>query len=145
MKQRIGYIDVAKGILIMCLLYGHSYIYGGFVGVDEEAMHLLGKTSKIYGCFFMQTFFFITGFCSSFNQVFWEYLWKCLKTILIPGMLLCFICGTLWRVYVWGNVYESVLKQLIGLKYWFVTGGEWFIVALFYGKNFDVVYTKASP
>ena len=54
MKERIEYIDVAKGILTMCLLYGHSYIYGNIVGVDEEAMHLLGKTFKIYGCFFMQ-------------------------------------------------------------------------------------------
>ena len=41
MKERIEYIDVAKGILTMCLLYGHSYIYGNIVGVDVEAMHLL--------------------------------------------------------------------------------------------------------
>jgi len=130
MKKRIEYIDAAKGILIMCLLYGHSYIYEGFVGVDEEAMHLLGKTSKIYGCFFMQAFFLITGYCSSFNQTFGIYLWKCLKTILIPSMTLSFVGNILWSI-MWGG---SVTDNVIELSNWFTTGGEWFIVALFWSK-----------
>lgn len=133
MKKRIEYIDVAKGILIICLLYGHSFIYGRLVGVDEEAMHLLGRTFKIYGCFFMQTFFLITGFCSAFNLPFKEYAWKCLKTILLPGMMLSFLGNTLWDIGV-GNGYQSIIKNFISLGNWFITGGEWFIVALFWAK-----------
>lgn len=142
MKERIEYIDVAKGILIMCLLYGHSYIYGNMVGVDEEAMHLLGKTFKIYGCFFMQAFFLITGFCSSFDQSFGKYLWKCLKTILIPGMLLSFLGSSLWNIG-WGNWY-LITRSFINLSNWFITGGEWFIVALFWAKIFMWFILKAS-
>lgn len=132
MKERIEYIDVAKGILITCLLYGHSYIYGNFVGVDEQAMHLLGKTFKIYGCFFMQAFFLITGFCSSFTQPFGQYLWKCLKTILIPGILLSFLGNVLWNIG--GGNWQSITRNFINLRNWFITGGEWFIVALFWAK-----------
>lgn len=133
MEKRIEYIDVAKGILIICLLYGHSYIYGRFVGVDEEAMHLLGRTFKIYGCFFMQTFFLITGFCSTFNLQFKEYVWKSLKTILFPGMMLSFLGNSLWDIGV-GNGYQTIIKNFLMLGNWLATGGEWFIIALFGAK-----------
>lgn len=32
------------------------------------------------------------------------------------------------------NIYESTLKLFLDLKDWFITGGEWFIIALFWAK-----------
>ena len=65
-KPRITYIDVAKGILICCLLYGHIRVYGPMDGLQDDVMQFMSKTGPLYGAFFMQTFFIITGFCSSF-------------------------------------------------------------------------------
>lgn len=97
-KKRIEYIDVAKGVLIMCLFYGHSIIYGRILGVDEEATHLIGKTQLLYEGFFMQSFFLITGFCSSFKIPISVFIWKNIKTILLPGMLLSVLGNYIWSL-----------------------------------------------
>ncbi len=66
-RPRIAYIDIAKGILIMCMLYGHIRVYGPMEGMNDPVMHIMSHTSGLYGAFFMQSFFIITGFCTSFT------------------------------------------------------------------------------
>ncbi len=132
-KKRIEYIDVAKGVFIMCLFYGHSIIYGRILGVDEEATHLIGKTQLLYEGFFMQSFFLITGFCSSFKIPISVFIWKNIKTILLPGMLLSVLGNYIWSLLNGGEI-SSIVILLSKLSDWFLLGGEWFIIALFCSK-----------
>lgn len=84
-RPRIAYIDIAKGILIMCMLYGHIRVYGPMEGMNDPVMHIMSHTSGLYGAIFMQSFFIITGFCTSFTGGV-KYIWKNIKTLLIPSI-----------------------------------------------------------
>lgn len=87
-RPRIAYIDIAKGILILCMLYGYIRVYGPMEGMNDPVMHVMSHTSGLYGAFFMQSFFIITGFCTSFTGGGKKYIWKNIKTLLFPSMLL---------------------------------------------------------
>lgn len=74
MKQRIEYIDIAKALLIIFLVWSHYRMISRFQEVDDSMLKWMGSIVKIFATFFMQTFFLLTGFCSSFNGEFKEYL-----------------------------------------------------------------------
>ena len=72
MKDRIKYIDIAKGILIICVILGHitgiGMEYGGINNsYFEHTGYLL---STLYVPFYMQAFFFISGYTSNFDKPF---------------------------------------------------------------------------
>lgn len=128
-KQRIKYIDTTKGILMMCLLYGHMKIISNGMGINDHVLKVVNATTGLYACFFMQTFFIITGFCSSFNTTFREHLWKNLKTLLFPAFLLttisiCVACIS--QETLWDRFYE--------LTNWLTVGGPWFIISMFWAR-----------
>ena len=91
MKKRITYIDVAKGILICCLLYGHMLIYACAEGINDSVMPIMWESVSLYNAFFMQTFFLITGLCSSFNKEFKSFLWGNVKALIIPSIIMVII------------------------------------------------------
>lgn len=128
-KKRIEYIDIAKALLILCLLYGHMFMVARFQGYDDPVRNTLSKFVVIYATFFMQAFFIITGLCSSFNKKFGEYLWNNIKTILIPGVTLVIIDRYLYNILP-GNPFEHTPTAFE----WLTTGGPWFIFALFEAK-----------
>ena len=66
-KVRYDWIDVAKGILFCCMLYGHIRVYGPMDGLKDDVMHLMGKTVHLFDAYDMQSFFVITGFVSTFD------------------------------------------------------------------------------
>lgn len=132
-KKRIDYIDIMKGMLIVCLYYGHSIVYGGVMSIDYAASHIIGKTVPFYESFFMQTFFIITGFCSSFSQGFKIFFLKNVKTILLPGLLMCFL-SYLPDTLSSHTLLEFLTLNTTNLFYYFSVKGEWFILAIFYGK-----------
>ena len=87
-KKRLPYIDTAKGILMICLLYGHMHIYAEMVGYHNEGMKLMQQLVPLYASFFMQTFFVITGYCSTFRIGLKPYVWKNAKTLILPAVVL---------------------------------------------------------
>lgn len=131
-QQRIGYIDTAKGLLILFLLFGHCRILASWQGLDDPVLHLMGKGIGLYRPFFMQTFFLITGFCSTFSIGFLPFLLKNLKTLLLPAVLLDLLCYGIMAAT--GSVEESFAAHLAGFASWLKTGGPWFIFALFWAK-----------
>lgn len=129
-RPRIAYIDIAKGILIMCMLYGHIRVYGPMEGMNDPVMHIMSHTSGLYGAFFMQSFFIITGFCTSFTGGV-KYIWKNIKTLLIPSILL-FLLSEYYKVTFFQGIIDlSPFRKLFD---WLTVGGPWFIIALFWAK-----------
>lgn len=143
MTKRITYIDTIKGILILCLLYGHYKNMAWSQGMNDKILRMMNATVGLYGCFFMQTFFIITGFCSSFNNAFSQFLWKNIKTLIIPAIILTLIeCLVLAGVD--GNYFENLWQRLQSFPTWLTTGGPWFIIALFWAKMFFWFISKLS-
>ena len=79
----------------------------------------------------MQTFFLITGFCTSFNKNFKAFLWGNVKTLVIPAIILVFISDIYSEMAFNHSMSFSPLQNLFS---WFTGGGPWFIVTMFWGK-----------
>lgn len=133
-KPRIQYLDTTKGILMLCLLYGHMRIISNGMGINDFVLRGVNTTVGFYVCFFMQTFFIITGFCSSFNIPFREYLWKNVKTLLIPAFILTIISFCVESAMSSGPWWNSFTGLLSTLPSWLTDGGPWFIISLFWAK-----------
>lgn len=136
-SKRIDYIDVAKALLILCLLYGHMFMVAKFQGHSDIIRNECAGFVKIYATFFMQTFFLITGLCSSFKRPFVQYLKNNTKTILVPGITLVVLCRYLYNICP-GEPFSHTPSA----TEWLVTGGPWFIFALFEAKLLYWVINK---
>ena len=131
-QQRIAWLDTAKGILILCLLYGHLRVLAKWEGLDDPVLGVWGAGIGSYRPFFMQTFFLITGFCSTFQIGFGPFLLKNLKTLILPAVVLDLLCFGIMAAA--GSAGQSLGAHLAGFSTWLSTGGPWFIFALFWGK-----------
>ncbi len=125
MKTRLEYLDVAKGIGILCVVIGHSFVP-------------MALNNWIYS-FHMPLFFIISGyFCS--KREFSEVISKGWKQLLLPvfvttivaniGLSILFSRSGEW---LGPNVIEYIFN-IIMFKCDFDVVGLWFVWALFWGK-----------
>ena len=127
-SNRDNSIDVAKGILIIMLVFHHIVNYGDRVlhlnNAVLEFMRYVQRPGAL--CFFMPAFFLITGMCSTFDCDFRTFLRKQIRQLLIPGF--CFALA--YRLY---NGHGHGLTRWL---WWYLhTGGPyWFLTALCGGK-----------
>lgn len=123
-KDRVDYIDVAKGIGICLVIWGHLFTYGS-------------QISSIIFSFNMPLFFFLSGmvYNPNRNTNFIYYLKKKIKSILVPYMIflgigMCISCVIpSWKQAL--NV--EVLKQQFyqAAPEALHVGQVWFLVCLF--------------
>lgn len=85
-QKRITYFDIAKGLMILGLLVSHFSIVKTHLGMKYD-LRYLDMFITTYSGFFMQCFFFITGFCSSFTIDAKKFFTKLFRQLLLP---LCF-------------------------------------------------------
>lgn len=123
-KKRLNYIDVAKGILILMVVYGH--IYGNAKYMDCATVEWVRQSCNLFIPFYMPCFFVITGFCSSFKKPFVSLLWQSFKTIILPGITLSLML----------MVMDINMKSILALsKDILVYGGRyWFLSSLFIAR-----------
>lgn len=122
-KKRIEYIDIAKGLLICCLIYGHMLIFAREEGINDTVMPIMQKSIPLYNAFFMQTFFLITGLCSSFDKDLKTFLWVGgVKSLILPSAILVMMA--------------ALFNHHISVDYisWITFGGPWFVISLFWAK-----------
>lgn len=133
MKNRLKWLDVAKGIAIIGVIVGHSY--DGFI------------TRFIYS-FHMPLFFILSGYTIKELPIenIWDATKKDLKRLILPCLyvraiivLVDFICGSnniIRSVYkginslLWGN---HVTTTFLGIKVYEV-GFIWFFIVIFWAK-----------
>lgn len=133
-KSRLDYIDIAKGILIMCLVYGHLAIISKWQGLDDIVINKwIPATVPLYSSFFMPAFFILSGYCSTFKIKFKVYIWKTFKILIIPAIILKLLAG-----YGLDAILGNSLSwnHFLDLSTWFTTGMDapWFIFSLFWAK-----------
>ena len=133
MKERLEYIDISKGLLIICVVLGHvGSICREFGGIDNNYFNHSGwLLAMFYIPFYMQAFFFITGYTSNFNKPFGVFLKQNIQRILLPYVS-------------FGVLYAAFNKLLFDKDFFFTTmDGEqlfflveyyWFLSSMFIAK-----------
>lgn len=120
-KERIHWIDIAKGIAILCVFFGHT------VSTPTQI------SSFIY-IFHMPAFFFLSGYCFSNRRKIGEFIINKLKTIVLP----IFTLGLTGAIAV-GILMQFLKHEAVDWKWIFlnpiVQYGEhsllWYLAALF--------------
>lgn len=124
-KERIAWLDYAKGLGIILVIYGHA--------ICPNAMN-------VWLCsFHMPLFFILSGFTfPSYNKYsFKEFTVKKFKSVIIPYFVFA-ACLVLWKlvcVPIQGGVITDVFKAAVGILIQVRTTaygpGAWFLPALF--------------
>lgn len=129
--NRIQFFDTTKGILMLLLIYGHLIIFARALKVENPTSHFIQITVPFYRVFFMQTFFFITGYCTSWNIKPSVFLEKNLKTIIWPAFIFLPF-DYLAKVIIGTDLTISSLANLV-IQY-IINGLPWFLSSLFLSK-----------
>lgn len=91
--NRLHYIDIAKGILILCLLVSHFGIALEKNNVGTQFFAPILYFVPMFSVFFMQCFFIITGYCSNLNISDKSYFEKLSRQLIVPYVFLGFLNG----------------------------------------------------
>lgn len=134
-KERIEYLDIAKGIAILLIIMGH--------------MSLKHVNSVVF-TFHVPIFFIISGYFFTKKYNYKELLSKLFKTLIVPYLVTCLliIIFMFCRKMISGGVnsllfsqiYNQILASLYGsglTSYYFhiwPIGAIWFLLSLFWSK-----------
>lgn len=136
MKERIAWVDTAKGIGILLVFLGHL-VENSWPGMWAYSFHL-------------PLFFFLSGFLFTVKDSFGVFIRKKAKSILLPyfslGIVICFF------VALWNTVFStSAMKPSFGIEliknifYMFVQNRYatlWYLAVLFWLNLFMYVLVK---
>lgn len=126
--KHLHYIDVAKGLLILMVAYGHVwYVICHNKGFENPYMGNIHDLVNLWASFFMPAFFVITGYCSNFNKPLSQFFIQQVKSILIPAFTLALISRGLTWLCTGSGFSLGIMTFLQG-------GTYWFLMALFVAK-----------
>lgn len=121
-EQRLHYIDIAKGFLILMVVYGHidgTATQMGFVNSSIDDIH---KGANWFVSFYMPCFFVITGYCSNFTKSFKVFIVASLKSIVLPAFVFSFLLSGAWIIIHPGFLLNFVITFILyGGNYWFLS------------------------
>lgn len=138
-NKRIEYLDTAKGILILLVIFGHLYKINiiNFEDVSVKVPIYYNIREWIY-TFHVPAFFIITGLLLNNDKLidssFIEFLKKKIKSLLIPYVILEIIAAIV-QMFLHGSEYFNIkdaLYALIILRN--PTIVNWFVLALFFSE-----------
>lgn len=143
-SNRIRYIDIAKGIAIICIIMGHV---GNW------------NINRIVFTFHVPIFFFITGYFLNDKRNLKEFVRIKCKTLIVPYILTCLamiILGTLMGQIQNADAMAALKKWMIASLYgagsdvtspFYVPaiGALWFLLATFWGSCFLRVSFNFHP
>ena len=132
MRERIHWVDVAKGLLILLVVYGHlDWIAATKCGT--EAFNYKGQTNFMFLPYYMPAFFILTGLCSNFAQPTISFLKKNFLLLIIPNMLIGVFLYRWIDLFLNENLSVHNFMEVDYVHILLTTGG-WFLPALFISK-----------
>lgn len=132
-SKRLEYIDTCKGLLIVMLIFCHiNSMAREILPANSMAkMYMLGDSKYLYVPYFMQTFFFITGFCSNYSIPIKSFLINNAKALIIPLLVFATI-DQLFNSIVFNKNFLYV--EVLGKEFFYLMELFWFLPALFLAK-----------
>lgn len=130
--EKLHYIDVAKGFLILMVIVGHMNNVADSLSLDGRMYDAIGYMEQFWGPFFMANFFVITGFCSSFKKDFKSFFISNVKSLMIPAYAYAIVYQLVVYGFCESATVFSVGKSLVRI----ILFGSvpWFLSALFVDK-----------
>lgn len=142
---RIDYIDIAKGLGMMTIIWGHIVEWG--------------ITNSFVYAFHIPLFFFLSGLVFNRQRYvnYKHFLIKKIKSLLVPYAIFSFVTWLFWVIYNMGFLKNSdgVSEMLAPLFQTFIAQGSggylihnvplWFITCLFVVENVYWVLSKYKP
>ena len=126
MKDRLNYIDIARGLLILSMLLFHlPYIIKRGVGYDSWALLNISDLTYLYVPFFMPAFFYISGYVTNFQKNCFLFVKSKVFKTLIPATLLTMVSHLI--------MFDFSIPFLKS-HFWIYGAGEWFIPCLVVGE-----------
>lgn len=127
-SERIRYFDVAKGILIILLVFAHFRSAVNRLPYDSPYFEYVYGWNNIFTCFYMPAFFVISGYCSNFKKQAGVFSISLLKSLLLPNITLSLLAVISTSLINHDYVINSILASFSG------GFGLWFLWALLWGK-----------
>jgi fucose 4-O-acetylase-like acetyltransferase len=124
-KERLHWVDVAKGILIVMVAMVHITGRGEELGISCPAIDAIGPVASVL-CFRMPAFFILAGFWGKYDMSFKDFLLRNAKGMLLPLIIFSFLGGVLHEIgyeLMKGSYNAGALEWPflnISLDYWFV-------------------------
>lgn len=128
-KQRIAWIDVAKALLITCVIVTHLPAFAQQNGIT--CFNWMECLRPWFGSYFMCAFFIITGYCDAMRGSFGNLFVKNLKLLMLPNFLVTIGIPILSYLV---SRQTDPFCYLQATREFFVTGGFWFLSSLFFSK-----------
>ena len=138
MKERITWIDLAKGLLIILMVLGHVANFSKRAGVDDTFLLFWWKLAWWYVPFYMQTFFVLSGFTSNFDKDGKSFFKSMCRSLAVPF----FVFALIQQVICMAILDYDLLITVGGGKFDFLTESFWFLPALFIAKTIYYVLNK---
>lgn len=126
--DRIKYLDIAKGVLIILLVFAHFRSAVNRIPYDSQYFEMVYGWNNIFTCFYMPAFFIISGYCSNFRKPFGKFLLSLVKSLLIPLIAFTLIDQALISFLNKTNYFEQLWQHLEN------GGGLWFLQAMIIAK-----------
>ena len=136
-KKRIEYIDIARGISIICVVLGHLGLF---------------QINRVVFTFHIPIFYFITGYFINTKYSMNEFIKNKISTLLVPYFVTCLliiVLGALKGLYINGidgalyNILYWISASIYGAGDSYTTpfyiigiGAIWFLWASFWGSVF---------
>ncbi len=125
-QHRVGYVDIYRGIGILCMIVGHVSLRGTYSQAFDQFIH----------AFHMPMFFFLSGYFFRTNCDIRFFCVKKFKTLMVPYivfgltdlLLLCLIDG---QFYKGALLYHLPFENSNGLRQ---IGAIWFLTATFFAS-----------
>lgn len=131
-KDRLHWVDIAKGMLILMLIIHHLSSAFKLSDIDTSEFLFLTCWQPIFTTFFMPAFFIISGYCSNFSKgavTFWLDL---AKHLILPLLLFEFFTCLFWTFV----AHKDNITFGDVLSFWIRNNGThfWFLNALIFSK-----------
>ncbi len=132
-KERLHYIDVAKGLLILMVIWGHYELMCRLCfGINDPTINHLDQLEDFWVSFFMPAFFFLTGYCTNFDKRFVPFFTQGVKILIIPTVVINYTVNIIDYIS-WGESPIWIVKTTIK-SFLLTCAGEWFIPSLFLSR-----------
>ena len=96
-KERLHWVDVAKGILIVMVAMVHITGRGEELGISCPAIDAIGPIAGVL-CFRMPAFFILAGFWGKYDMGFKDFLIRNAKGLLLPLIIFSYLGGIIHEV-----------------------------------------------
>lgn len=131
-SKRVGWVDTAKGILILLVILGHITLWTNSLCETDTIHDVVVCTKVLYQVFFMQAFFILTGFCSNFDVPFITFVKKNLKQLLLPLVIIVPVTDFIQQLLLADPI--SLSREFESVLQWGQRGLPWFIPAMIVGR-----------